>query len=202
MDKEAIAAATKQLELLDIILTRQFLETDDNRYVLSELVCENTAQQKHLHTSSAIVHYEQDGQTITTLVADVYLGMRLLDADMVSSEDDNEAQQQAVIATIEAAFRAEYAVAEIPADNEIEEFVNFNAVHNVWPFWREVVFRLARSARLPTIWVPLYKSGSAAGEETRSARNGFSAMESAESPTPGKGRKKVTSKGKRHKKAK
>jgi len=190
MDKQAIAAASEQLELLDIVLTRQVLETADDRYALSELVCANTTQQKHLHTSSAIVHYEQDGQTVTTLVAEVHLGVRLLDADMVSNEDDAEEQQQAAVAVIEAAFRAEYAVTELPTDHQIEEFVNFNAVHNVWPFWREVVFRLARSARLPAIWVPLYSANSAAGEDTRHARTGFALAESPANVAASKKKKK------------
>jgi hypothetical protein len=42
----------------------------------------------------------------------------------------------------------------------VKEFTSFNAVHNVWPFWRQVVFDLCRSARLPDVFVGLYRNKS------------------------------------------
>lgn len=62
-----------------------------------------------------------------------------------------------MLAEIEASFCAIYACSERLADNEIKEFVGFNATHNVWPFWREHALRMSAEARLPRPNIPLMR---------------------------------------------
>jgi hypothetical protein len=56
---------------------------------------------------------------------------------------------------IEADFLVDYELtAEVP-DTALQEFARYNAVHNAWPFWRQVVFNTANQANLPCPEIPL-----------------------------------------------
>lgn len=64
------------------------------------------------------------------------------------------------LAQIEACFIAKYHQSKNVSEEAVSEFVQFNVVHNVWPFWREHAFRTAVQAKLPTPIIPLFKSDS------------------------------------------
>lgn len=157
MDKKAIEAASKKLELLSVVRVSQLLETDMDRYVTGSVpASEYITQQDRLAAKYRFVEYERDGETFETLDIAVELGTRLVDP---STADENDASDDvSVIATIEAVYHAEYLVIKKrPTDQQAKEFANFNAVHNVWPFWRQYVFDTARAANLPKIIVPLFR---------------------------------------------
>lgn len=59
--------------------------------------------------------------------------------------------------TIEAEFVAHYQLmdADLPED-AIKAFAEFNAKHNIWPFWREHVFATCQRARINPPNIGLY----------------------------------------------
>jgi|SRR5580658_534774 hypothetical protein len=57
---------------------------------------------------------------------------------------------------IEADFVADYEIKTAITEDAIRAFASFNAVHNVWPFWRQHVFDVVNRGRLQHIDVPLY----------------------------------------------
>jgi hypothetical protein len=62
---------------------------------------------------------------------------------------------------IEADFIAEYEITAPISEEAIKAFTGFNAVHNVWPFWRQHVFDVVQRARLQAIDVPLFSGADA-----------------------------------------
>lgn len=59
---------------------------------------------------------------------------------------------------IEAVFQLDYELTGALGQAALDEFARFNAVHNVWPFWRQFVFSMANQAGLPCPEVPLTTS--------------------------------------------
>lgn len=80
----------------------------------------------------------------------VELGTRVL---LGEGTEDGEA---AVQFEIEADFLVRYRIAEEVQDEALDAFSRFNAVHNVWPFWRQHVFDIVQRGRLPHLEVPLF----------------------------------------------
>lgn len=64
--------------------------------------------------------------------------------------------EEAVIYTVEAVFAVEYVVLEPPSADQLKQFVDFNCVHNAWPFWRQHVYDTLKRASLPVPAVPLF----------------------------------------------
>jgi hypothetical protein len=61
-----------------------------------------------------------------------------------------------VLYTLEATYSAEYIVHRVPSKDDLSSFIEFNCVHNVWPFWRQHVFETLRQANLPAPVVPFF----------------------------------------------
>jgi preprotein translocase subunit SecB len=61
-----------------------------------------------------------------------------------------------VYVQIEADFMVTYRLQAEIEDPALSAFSNFNAVHNVWPFWRQHVFDIVQRGELPNIEVPLF----------------------------------------------
>lgn len=57
---------------------------------------------------------------------------------------------------IEAEFLVEYWMRGEIGYDSLKAFSSFNAVHNVWPFWRQHVFDIVSRARLPRLNVPFF----------------------------------------------
>jgi hypothetical protein len=76
---------------------------------------------------------------------------------------------------IEADFIAEYEIAAAISEEAIKAFAGYNAVHNVWPFWRQHVFDIVNRAHLLHIDIPLYSGtppgGVTVSESKSSARS-------------------------------
>lgn len=84
----------------------------------------------------------------------VSLGVRSLFRDPAESDAEPVA-----IFTLEATFAVDYLVKDekfVPSEEEFSEFVEFNCVHNAWPFWRQHVYDTLKRASLPVPAVPLF----------------------------------------------
>lgn len=57
---------------------------------------------------------------------------------------------------IEATFLVEYEMVAPLGEDALKTFADFNAIHNVWPFWRQHVYDVVQRARLPHVDVPLF----------------------------------------------
>lgn len=158
MDKALVQQASKSLELLDILLIEQSLTLNRDSYVLSRFKAEDFEQQSFARSSAAVAEYHaENNRTITTVIVDVMFGLRLTEEGEPEEDKSRDAKE---LVKILATFRAEYFVTnELPSAEAIAEFSEHNAIHNAFPFWRELVFALARKARLPRIFVPLYRFG-------------------------------------------
>ena len=69
-------------------------------------------------------------------------------------EDRSSASQLFKIST---EFRVDYFVKKQLTEREIKAFGDYNAVHNVWPFWRQHVQQTVNQASLPRVTIPLFR---------------------------------------------
>lgn len=65
-------------------------------------------------------------------------------------------KDEKVLFTLEATFSVDYFLIKRPTDEELEDFVKFNCVHNVWPFWRQHVYDTLKRASLPVPVIPFF----------------------------------------------
>lgn len=99
---------------------------------------------------------DHSGHSADLLRALVTIGIRAMhvspDAiDEVDPDDDDRAVYE-----LEATFAATYLVLDMPSDDDVSEFANWNSVHNVWPFWRQHVYDTLKKASLPLISIPFF----------------------------------------------
>lgn len=166
MDKQLINTAAKSLALVDIALLEQSLKTNQDDYYLGELKAQDYTQQHMLNVTKTLLSYSNEEREFNTLAVRVKLGVRLVEfeggesgKDLQDVEDVEGGAEEIkrVYAEITADYLAEYLiVGDIPPMEALDEFSNFNAIHNVYPFWREMVFSTAKNARLPKIFISLY----------------------------------------------
>jgi len=72
-------------------------------------------------------------------------------------------ENAAIYVEIEADFIASYDITASVSDESIQAFATFNAVHNVWPFWRQHVFDIVNRAHLFHIDIPLFSGNPPGG---------------------------------------
>lgn len=99
-----------------------------------------------------------DGSSVDILKMFVSLGVRCRAVRPLSEGEaqDRDESDSSVLFTLEATFAVDYVVLDALAENEVTEFAQFNAVHNVWPFWRQHVFDMLKKASLPVPEVPFF----------------------------------------------
>lgn len=126
-------------------------------YLWSEKLERHSEYQKALH----------DGKTETQFRR--ALDVEMLDA--VTAEGEHESLVRVLVTlgvrcvtsageeplhSLESTFAVEYRVLqELPSD-KMGDFVQFNCVHNAWPFWREHVYTTLKKASLPPISIPFF----------------------------------------------
>src|SRR3546814_7740026 len=91
-----------------------------------------------------IIGVDSEGASERQLQVLVELGVRI-------SSDAPDGVDAPIHVQIEAEFVVVYEVLDDIDETSIPQFANFNAVHNVWPFWRQHVFDIVQRARLPQI---------------------------------------------------
>lgn len=151
MDKELIKQAIEALELIDIYV----YSSSVNRHhdIFSDSYPEKMEQQDKLGVKGYCI--ESDSSENKIIRAKVKLGSRFIERKTNEIDDD----EINVLAEIEANFIAEYSVHGEISEESLSEFMKFNVVHNVWPFWREFAFRNASEAKLPRPIIPLMRNG-------------------------------------------
>ncbi len=153
MDKDLISQAVDNLELIDIYLhsssLKRFAEISIDQFP------ENMGQQNKLAMEAEFFKSKPKKGTKQTsfISAKVFFGCRYV--------DDNKN----LLSEIEACFVATYLQHDDVSEAAIEEFVRFNVIHNVWPFWREYAFRVASEANLPKPQISFYRTPSKPNKE-------------------------------------
>jgi len=146
MDRELIQQACEYLKLLDIVL----FESDFKRFAESHNQLKLGQQNKlsvRAETGEAI---DNDNSSINIFRVFVELGVRVNDLS-------NQEAKPELLYQIEATFRVDYELKDDVSEESLKEFAHFNAVHNVWPFWRQFVFSTTNQAHLPCPEIPLRK---------------------------------------------
>lgn len=155
MNEELLEEAQRSLSLMTIKLHRASLDRADDFF--SEDRDERDRFQTMQNASGLILELEVDnGERSRIYRVFITLGIRAL-APLKSN--DEEASKESVDDErfrIEATFRADYEMKNDLGDEALQEFMRYNVLHNVWPFWREYVFNLVQRADLPDIAIPLY----------------------------------------------
>lgn len=121
-----------------------------------------TAQSKRGVTVEMLDVEDASGRKSEVLRVLVHLGVRATFSDsakhpeaQAGTDEDSEASFS-ILHYVEATFSASYLVKQELTQRQISEFATFNAVHNVWPFWREHVYSTLKNASLPLIEVPFF----------------------------------------------
>lgn len=147
MDKKLIAEAVESLELLDIHLfsssLKRFEEIDMDNYP------DDMSQQNKLSVKADVLEPENKDDHSRLINAKVDFGLKFI--------VENEESEPTNLSEIEACFVAKYHQHKQLSEEAIREFLRFNVVHNVWPFWREFAFRTAAQAKLPSPIISLFK---------------------------------------------
>jgi preprotein translocase subunit SecB len=138
---EAIAG----LRLRDIVLYESRLFRGD---VMPEQDEVEALQQHKRGVRFSVEEQDRAGSSTRELHVMISLGERVVDC--VTDQDPK------VYFGIEADYFVVYDMICPISQDALTAFADFNAVHNVWPFWRQHVFDLIGKARLPTLQVPLF----------------------------------------------
>jgi hypothetical protein len=120
-----------------------------------------------------------------TLAVQVGLGVRIAAAPNEKAD---------IFVEIEADFVASYEIKAVVTAEAITAFASFNAVHNVWPFWRQHVFDIVNRAHLFPIEIPLFSGDPTGGvgmSESKSKPRSSATAKRAGARRPTKVRKKV-----------
>lgn len=147
MDRSLISQAIKAVDLLDIYLHSSSVERDDD--ITDDHYPDDMIQQNRLNISADFYEPEDESVKCKRLIhAKVTLGVRF------GVKVDGEVQ---VLSEVKACFIAKYAQTLEVSEDAISEFMKYNVIHNVWPFWREHAFTTAAEARLPRPMISLFK---------------------------------------------
>ena len=98
---------------------------------------------------------DREGVESRHLRAVITFGVRAA-TEQVSPEDTPETKRDAYLYEVEASLAAQYRIVGEATDDQIRDFVAFNCVHNVWPFWRYHVFDALKRASLPVPAIPFF----------------------------------------------
>lgn len=141
--------ATRHFFLNDISLWECSLRRD-SEFRWGEHTPESCTTQTFRTVEPEVIEVDVIGEDEQQLMlrALVKLGIRVLPKD---AKEDAEP-----LYTLESTFCADYFILSTPNKKTFTQFVDFNCIHNVWPFWRQHVFDTLKRASLPIPTVPLY----------------------------------------------
>ncbi|MGH8162265.1 MAG: hypothetical protein ACRESR_09030 [Gammaproteobacteria bacterium] len=146
-DKKLIRLASKSLSLNDIVLLASRFERPSSPPEDPE---EELLRQYKRGVGYSAVSGDEGSADRGSLNVTVGLGTRL-----VRQTEKSKKASEVVAVLIEAEYLITYGMTDDIPDKAIEVFAKYNAVHNVWPFWRHHVFDICQRARLPDLKVPL-----------------------------------------------
>jgi hypothetical protein len=143
MDKVLIAQAAPHLKLRSILLFECNLKRFGEIGEQKEL-----GQQSKLSVRGEVGEASDVDRAFPLFRVFIELGVRIV-------EPAAEGQEAPPLFQIEAVFQVDYELTGEVEQDALQEFARFNAVHNVWPFWRQFVFSTANQSGLPCPDVPL-----------------------------------------------
>lgn len=143
MDKALIAQAAEALRLRAIVVYESSLKRFGEIPEQPELGILNKLAVRGEKATGI-----EAGRELTILRVHVDLGVRVVTPVQPGGE-------QTPLFQIEADFLVDYELTAEVADEALQEFARYNAVHNAWPFWRQFVFSTANQAGLPCPEIPL-----------------------------------------------
>jgi hypothetical protein len=147
MDKTLIAQASKNLRLRSINLYEGNLKRFEPLPDSGEL-----GQQTKLDIKTETLGIPSANGESPIFRVLVDLGVRIVNLTVQPEAEPVPLYQ------IEAVFQIDYELTASVEQTALEEFAKYNAVHNVWPFWRQYVFSIANQAGLPCPEIPLNTS--------------------------------------------
>ena len=147
VEKELVHRAASCLAIRDITLFSSKFERPFQEGLSGDL----EAEQQHMRHVAVAKGEVKDGDGTKRIIQiRVSLGTRLVLAEQKEADGDP------ILFVIEATFLADYLQNGDLSDEELNVFSSYNAVHNVWPFWRQHVYDVVQRARLPQVEVPLF----------------------------------------------
>ena len=168
MDAKAVRRAQDKLELRDIALHTSSLERSLDVEPL--LYPTRVHQKSEVKVSVDRVSFVDDeDDTVRILRAYVQLLLYALDR-----ADKNKKSQE--LFSVKGEYRVDYLEKKELTQKELDAFTQFNAVHNVWPFWRQHVYETIAMASLPRITLPFFRAIPGVPKAKRTARRPLAAQ--------------------------
>lgn len=143
--KELIRQASRQLRIKDIILFQARFERPNRD---PDKMAASGRQEFMRQVQFFTGQVSEEADAVRFLQVVVSLGTRVVPAKV----EDGDLP----LFTIEAEFLINYEMKDALNEDQLKAFADNNAVHNVWPFWRQHVFDVVQRARLPHLNIPLY----------------------------------------------
>jgi hypothetical protein len=171
MTERALKSAVGALKLKDIVL-------HEARFRRPSDMEQETPVQELVKRAVEFKRVPQTSQTVECLRILVGLGIRY-----TAISDGSKAP---IYLEIEADFVAQYEVTASITEDAIRAFAAFNAVHNVWPFWRQHVYDIVNRGRLRPIDIPLYSGNPVGGVAVSEASPGHLPIDSHKKVKPSK----------------
>lgn len=99
----------------------------------------------------------------------VECGIRVV---LKESKEADAGPDAAVLFLLEATFAVSYEVVGVlPQGDALDRFLNFNSVHNIWPFWRQHVYDTLKKASLPIVTIPFFAGDGNTGSRARTTKS-------------------------------
>jgi hypothetical protein len=166
MTKGSVESAANKLEFRDLVLhDNALIRAPDIEPLLYPYTIEQRSQLKV--KVEQLGFFDSDDEKIPILRA--YIHFRVSGHDD-SKRDSNKERSDEPLFSIQATFRVDYLIKQKLTKSEIDVFSKYNAVHNVWPFWRQHVFYMVNNAKLPRVTVPLFRRPPDVAKPKRSPR--------------------------------
>mgnify|MGYP000591869886 CR=1 FL=1 len=152
MNNPAVQDAIESMELLDLYLNDSQVQRSrdfDLHYPIDEM-----RQQSKLSVSGELLskQAEDGGADELNLRAFVSFGLRF-----VRAEEDADHNDEKPLSELSATFAVIYRMSRELPDETIQAFIQYNVIHNAWPFWREHALRTASEAKIPRPHIGLFK---------------------------------------------
>jgi len=148
MDKSLINEAIKALDLLDIYLYSTSVNRFENITDINHP--EDMVQQIKISINAEFLETDSSEHIKYEMInAKVNIGLRFI--------TENKDDEVNILSEIESCFIAKYEKKGDVSEDAINEFMEYNVIHNVWPFWREHAFRMSLEAKLPHPLISLYR---------------------------------------------
>jgi hypothetical protein len=152
---EALKSAVGALKLKDIVL-------NEARFRRPCEMERDAPVQELVKRAVEFKRIPATGQTSECLRVLVGLGIRFTAVPGSTTATTLKAEVP-IYLEIEADFVAQYELKNSLTEDAIKVFASYNAVHNVWPFWRQHVYDIVNRGRLGPIDVPLYSGNTVGG---------------------------------------